>query len=208
MQTTFEYYMSLPLWEIVAVIASLMYVVLAARESIWCWPAALVSTIIYAVIFYDVYLWMDGLLQVYYFGMAIYGWMCWRQSVNKDTLVIQQWSSVWHVKALFLLSLVSLAIGWLMANYTPTHFPYIDAATTVFSVFATYLVAQKVLENWLYWIVIDAVSIYLYLAKDLTPTAMLFVLYVFMASYGYYQWLKRYKADGKNLMNDSLPSSR
>jgi len=210
---TYQYFSQLPLWELVAVIASLMYVILAAKENIWCWPAALVSTIIYTVIFYDVYLWMDSLLQVYYLVMAIYGWYCWRQVNDQqqpDLLhkvqQIQSWPLLLHGKIILILTGVSLLVGWLMANYTPTDFPYLDSATTVFAVFSTYLVAKKVLENWLYWIAIDAVSIYLYLEKSLQPTAVLFVLYVFMAGYGYFQWAKKFKQPDVSADPSQVPS--
>ncbi len=192
---TYQYFLSLPLWELLAVISSLLYVVLAAKENSWCWPAAIVSTVIYTVIFYDVYLWMDSILQVYYLAMAIYGWYCWNNipAQNKQAQAIQSWAFSWHIKAIALLSFISVIVGWLMANYTPTDFPYLDSATTVFAVFATYLVAKKVLENWLYWVVIDAVSIYLYIEKDLQPTAVLFILYVFIALFGYVQWQANYR---------------
>lgn len=204
LSVTVNYFTHLPLWELLAVISALFYVVLAAKENIWCWPAALVSTIIYSVIFYDVYLWMDALLQVYYLAMAIFGWYCWRNvsplqnnatnNSNKGTvLAIQSWSLFFHIKIVVLLTACSLAVGWLMDNYTPTHFPYLDSATTVFVVFATYLVTKKVLENWLYWIVIDFVSIYLYLEKGLQPTAVLFGLYVVMAMVGYAIWYSKHQ---------------
>lgn len=200
MTETIAYFTQLPFWELIAVASALAYVVLAAKENIWCWPAALISTVIYTVIFYDVYLWMESLLQVYYFAMAIYGWYCWYY-INKrrqKTLHIQSWSISLHVKAIALLSIISIGVGWLMATFTPTHFPYLDSATTVFSVFTTYLVAKKVLENWLYWIVINAVSVYLYLEKDLEPTAALLVLYFFMAIYGYMQWRAKFKQRKRN----------
>ncbi|TWX51060.1 nicotinamide riboside transporter PnuC [Colwellia hornerae] len=204
LSATVNYFTHLPLWELLAVISALFYVVLAAKENIWCWPAALVSTVIYSVIFYDVYLWMDALLQVYYLAMAVFGWYCWRNvspaqnnatnNRNKSTvLTIQSWSLLFHLKVVVLLTACSLAVGWLMDNYTPTHFPYLDSATTVFAVFATYLVTKKVLENWLYWIVIDFVSIYLYLEKGLQPTAVLFGLYVVMAMVGYAIWYGKYQ---------------
>jgi len=210
MQGTVNYFSQLPLWELLAVISSLLYVVLAARENIWCWPAALISTIIYTVIFYDVYLWMDALLQVYYLAMAVFGWYCWRkvlspkqsennESATKVVQAIQTWPLLFHAKIIVLLTACSLAIGWLMDHYTPTHFPYLDSATTVFAVFATYMVAKKVLENWLYWIVIDFVSIYLYLEKGLQPTAVLFGLYVVMAIVGYVMWYRKYQVTISNV---------
>jgi len=214
---SYNYFSSLPLLELVAVVSSLLYVILAAKRNIWCWPAALLSTVIYTVVFYDVYLWMDSALQVYYTGMAFYGWYCWRitnkDSVNKDnddtsltlskntTITIKKWQLSIHIKAILLLSVLSLIVGKLMAIYTPTHFPYFDAATTIFAVFATYMVTQKVLENWIYWIIIDFVSIYLYIQKELTPTAILFILYVGFAAYGYLQWRKEYKIQRLNCHN-------
>ena len=133
--------------------------------------------------------------------MALYGWYCWRGNLgnkkpelsSKVAAKIKSWSLGLHLKIIALLALVSLLVGWLMASFTPTSFPYLDAATTVYAVFATYLVATKVLENWLYWVVIDLVSIYLYIEKGLVPTAALFILYVFMACYGYVKWLNKYK---------------
>jgi nicotinamide mononucleotide transporter len=80
-----------------------------------------------------------------------------------------------------------------MANFTPADFPYFDASTTVFAVFATYMVTKKVLENWLYWVVIDFLSIYIYIEKGLTPTAVLFALYVVLALYGYIKWQQTYQ---------------
>lgn len=208
LQVTVNYFTGLPFWELLAVLSALIYVVLAAKENIWCWPAALVSTVIYTVIFYDVYLWMDSLLQVYYLVMALYGWYCWRKVLPLDNTkpdafelaqTIQTWSLLFHAKVIVLLTACSLTIGWLMASYTPTDFPYLDATTTVFAVFATYLVTKKVLENWLYWIVIDVVSIYLYLEKGLQPTAVLFGLYVVMAIVGYALWYGKYQNSNARL---------
>lgn len=195
------YFSTLPVLELIAVVASLLYVVLAAKGNIWCWPAAILSTVLYTVIFYDVYLWMDSLLQLYYLLMAVYGWICWQQHKkvgNENTfettkLLYSQWSLQRHSIAIIVLTLLSLVLGWLMATYTPTHFPYLDSATTVFAVFATYLLTQKVLENWLYFIVIDFVSIYLYIEKSLVPTAALFACYVILAAYGYWQWRKLFQ---------------
>lgn len=198
-----NYFIELSTIEFFAVFTAFLYVILAAKESNWCWPAALASTLLYTIIFYDVYLWMDSLLQLYYFAMAIYGWYCWRvqnAQANKavdsqpKTIQIQTWTLREHSVAIGLLVVISLVAGYVMANYTPTHFPYTDAATTVFAVFATYLVTQKVVENWLYWIVIDAVSIYLYIEKSLVPTAILFVFYVVIAVYGYFSWKRKLNA--------------
>ena len=195
MESVIQYYSHAPLLEWAAVLTALAYVVLAARNVIWCWPMALISTALYTYLFYDVYLWMDSLLQVYYFGMAIFGWFAWRNyrstsnaSTKFSTRAIVSWHSAKHLKICIVLALMSLCVGWVMANFTPTDFPYVDSFTTVYAVFATYLVTQKVIENWWYWVVIDLVSIYIYIEKQLMPTAFLFVIYVVIAFYGYFSW--------------------
>lgn len=193
---TFSYYSQIDIIEWLAVITALAYVIFAAKENILCWPAALISTALYTIVFYDYYLWMDSLLQVYYFVMAIFGWYSWKRNINgNEHIQINTKSLNFHLKAFLILTLLSLVVGYYMANNTPTTFPYIDSATTVFAVFATYLVTQKVLENWLYWIVIDFVSIYVYLEKGIYPTASLFVVYVILAFFGYLSWSNRHKQE-------------
>lgn len=193
-----DYLAMLPWLELVAMLLSLAYVVLAARGSIWCWPAAFIGTAIYTVIFYDVSLLMDSALNVYYLIMAVYGYWIWQKNAqsqrqqNTLPLAIVSWQTNWHMKACVILTIISFILGYVMANNTTASFPYLDTFTTVFAVFATYLVAQKVLENWLYWIVIDAISIYLYIEKGLIPTTVLFIINVIIAVYGYFKWQSIY----------------
>lgn len=196
MEDLLNYYSTLSFLEIIAVISSLLYVILAARTNVWCWPAAFISTAIYTFLFYKFYLWMDSFLQVYYMGMALYGWYCWNKHTEEfdaKKVQLKVYKLKTHIIIIISLSVISIIVGALMDAYTPTDFPYLDSTTTVFAVFATYLVAQKVVENWLYWIVIDAVSIHLYVEKDLMPTAFLFTVFIGLAAYGYYKWRKEYK---------------
>ena len=123
------------------------------------------------------------------------------QASNNSSLSIISWSGNSHLKICLILTVISLTLGYIIANYTPAAFPYLDTFTTVFAVFATYLVTQKVLENWLYWIVIDAVSIYLYIEKGLVPTTVLFIIYVIIAAYGYVKWHAIYKESKANKIN-------
>ena len=198
-----DYLTSLPWLELVAMLLALAYIVLAAQGSLWCWPAAFVSTALYTVIFYDVLLLMDSALNAYYLIMAVYGYWVWQKNMLPNTeggsqsksvpLAIVSWSVNTHVKACMALTVISFVLGYVIANYTPASFPYLDTFTTVYAIFATYLVTQKVLENWLYWVVIDAVSIYLYIEKGLIPTTVLFIIYVIIAIYGYFKWKAIYK---------------
>ncbi|MFT4926639.1 MAG: nicotinamide mononucleotide transporter [Phenylobacterium sp.] len=183
-------------WEYVAVALSLAYLLLAMKQSLWCWPAAFFSTLIYTVLFYNGALLMDSLLNVFYMAMAFYGWYSWHQGSNKphmettakEVLPIQTLSPLKHGWMIVITLAISLALGYLMDNYTHADFAYLDSITTCFSVVATWLIARKVLENWLWWVVIDAVSIYLYINKGYYPTTILFSLYTLMAAWGYLQW--------------------
>jgi nicotinamide mononucleotide transporter len=187
-------------WELAAVILALAYLFLAMRRSLWCWPAAFVSTLIYTVLFWQVALLMESLLNFYYMGMAIFGYWQWQKgSKNNGDIMIVSWSKQRHLIAIATLIIVSLISGWIMDRFTSADFAYLDAATTCFAVFTTYLVAIKVLENWLYWIAIDAVSIYLYLSKDLYLTAALFVAYVILAMVGYVSWKRVAASSGETL---------
>ncbi|WOT03849.1 nicotinamide riboside transporter PnuC [Shewanella youngdeokensis] len=181
-------------WEAVAVLLALAYLILAMKGSVWCWPAALTSTAIYTVLFWQVSLLMESVLNVYYMGMAVYGYWLWKHGGDaQDGTPIVSWRFTTHLKLIAITSLVSLVIGYLMATQTQASFPYLDAATTCFAVITTYLVAKKVIENWIYWFVIDAVSIYLYMSKGLMLTSALFVLYVVMVVFGYFMWRRQMK---------------
>lgn len=179
-------------WEVLAVILALAYVILAVKERIECWYAALASTAIYTALFWDVSLLMESALQIYYFAMAIYGWWQWRKPADNDNAThIHCWPLRNHLYGIGALLIISLTSGYLLAENTGAALPYLDSFTTWASVLTTWMVARKLLENWLYWIVIDAVSIYLYLDRELYLTAALFVLYVIIAAYGYLQWRSR-----------------
>ncbi len=199
-----EYFSGLPWLELIAMLLALAYVILAARGSLWCWPAAFISTALYTVIFYDVQLLMDSALSIYYLVMAVYGYWVWKNNhpqanIQATGITVISLPTAWHFKVCTGLTVLAFTLGYLMATYTPASFPYLDTFTTVFAVFATYLVTQKVLENWLYWLVIDLVSIYLYLEKGLIPTAVLFVLYVIIAAYGYIKWQGLYRNSQSHL---------
>lgn len=175
--------------ESVAVFFSILYVILALKESIWCWGAATISVILYIYICYTAQLYPETGLQVFYLLMAFYGYYQWNK--NDSTLKIQQWTTTKHLLILLLGALLTFLMGFYFTIYTNAAMPLVDSFTTVFSVFATYMVTKKVIENWLYWIVIDAVSVYLYFSRDLHLTSLLFIVYTVIAIFGYFSWLKR-----------------
>ncbi len=181
-------------WEYIAVALSMAYLLLAIKENLWCWPAAFFSTLIYTIMYWNGALLMESLLNFYYMYMAVFGWVVWRKGkTNQAQRLITSWPVNRHIILIVLTTLVSLAIGYVMQNYTHADFAYLDSFTTCFAVVTTYLVAKKVLENWLYWIVIDAASMYLYYEKGYYPTLVLFVFYTVMAAWGFKTWYEEYE---------------
>ncbi len=181
-------------WEYIAVALSMAYLLLAIKENLWCWPAAFFSTLIYTIMYWNGALLMESLLNFYYMYMAVFVWVVWRKGkANQAQRLITSWPVNRHIILIVLTTLVSLAIGYVMQNYTHADFAYLDSFTTCFAVVTTYLVAKKVLENWLYWIVIDAASMYLYYEKGYYPTLVLFVFYTVMAAWGFKTWYEEYE---------------
>jgi nicotinamide mononucleotide transporter len=195
--------------EIIAVIASLSYTLLAARENRACWPAAFIGSLIYIVVFWQYKLYMDSALNIYYAAMAVVGWFSWQASRTLSTAPmppltisspiipspIIQWQAKQHIQWISLVLILSAISGYFLAKLTDAAFPYLDSFTTWASLLATWMVVKKVLETWLYWLVIDFVSMLLYFNKGLLFTALLFALYVVIVIYAYFNWRKIMQQD-------------
>ena len=180
--------------EFVAVACAILYLLFAIRENIWCWLFAGISTMIYVWLFFSARLYMESLLNVFYFGMAIYGWWVWHNGRTDDNeMAITVWPLRIHIVAAATVIALALGVGTFLARFTDAAFPYIDSATTFAAIWATFLVARKVLENWWYWLAIDAVSIFIYWSRELELTSMLFVLYVAMIPFGLARWTRSYR---------------
>ena len=181
------------IWEAVGVITALLYLVLATRRSQWCWLHAFISSVCYTVVMWRAGLVMDTLLSVFYIIMAVYGYWQWQrgQAVDGELIVIS-WNWRQHVLAIVAVLLLSAINVWILkAHVTVARSPWLDSLVTWGSVLTTFMVTRRVIENWLYWIVIDGVAAYLYYTRDLNVTALLFVAYVLMVIYGYVVWRKR-----------------
>jgi nicotinamide mononucleotide transporter len=228
-------------WEITAVALAVAYLVLAIRQSVLCWPAAIGSTTIYIFLMYNAALYMESALQVFYIAIAVYGWLQWtrglasplpaesgtgpaaatlpmgecqtiheaspagrsggRSGVSRDSfpptsisnapaLRVTTWPWQRHLVAVATILLASVVSGALLAHYTDAAFPYADSFTTWGAIVTTWMVARKILENWLYWFVIDSVSVFLYISRELYLTAGLFMLYLVLVVVGFISWRK------------------
>lgn len=187
------YYGTLPRAELTAVILAVAYLVLAIRQNIWCWFCAAVSTAIYVYLFFQANLYMESLLNAFYFAMAIYGWTVWQSGKAAADLPVSVWPVQVHLYAASIIICCTAASGFLLANFTDAAYPYVDSATTFAAIWATFLVARKVLENWWYWLVIDAVSVFIYWTRGLEATAMLFIVYIVLIPIGLAAWTRSYR---------------
>lgn len=178
-------------WEITAVVLALVYLVLAIRQSIACWFAAILSTSIYIVLMYQAGLYMESALQVFYIAMAFYGWYSWKHGEGlENKLPVSSWPLNRHFTPLVLILLFTLASGYALSHYSSAAMPYLDSFTTWGAIVTTWMVARKIIQNWHYWFIIDSVSVYLYVSRGLWLTALLFVLYLVLIVIGYRQWRK------------------
>ena len=185
------------LLELVAVVFAVAYLVLAVKENSLCWYAAGISTLIFLLIFWDVKLYMESGLQIYYLAMAFYCWYQWRDAqTGTASLRVSKWRAKQHVVALALIATLTFVSGSLLNSGTDANLPYLDSFTTWASVVTTFMVARKILENWLYWLVIDSVSIYLYLDRELYFTSLLFAIYIVIIFFGWFAWNRSYRQRG------------
>lgn len=180
------------LWEWLAVSSGLFYVVLISYKKTAAWFFAVVSSTLYIYLCYINQLYLETGLQFFYLLMGLYGWYMWSSDDTDEEQAIIRWKTSYHLINIFVSGVLAVTLGFIFANFTNQANPYTDAFTTVFSLAATFMVTQRVLENWIYWIVIDAASIYLFSSREMYMTSVLFVLYTLIAIFGYLKWKKIY----------------
>ncbi len=176
--------------EALAVVSVLVYVVLAVPRSRWCWVAGGLSSLVYVWLSARARLPMQALLQVWYVGVAVYGFLRWSREVATRVSLLS-WRG--HVAGIAASLLPAAAIARFLAAETQAAWPYLDASATMLSLFATWLTAGAKLESWLYWIAVDVVLAWLYAAQGLVFTAFLFLVYLVIAAAGFMEWRKTYQ---------------
>ena len=175
-----------------AVVSTIMYVILVAKRLIICWLFAFVGSALFAYLCYEGNLYIESILQLFYVIMAVVGWLSWKKSELKDNTIVK-WKMNSHLLNVAISGVLAFILGYLFDNYTNQANPYIDAFTTLYSLSATYMVTKKILGNWIYWIIIDLVSIYLYAQRDYNLTAVQYGLFTILAVFGFFAWRKEYK---------------
>lgn len=175
--------------EWIADATGVVYVLLVMRRRRAGWVFGGISSLLLAVVAWRVKLPMQALLQLSYVAAAVYGWWSWSRVGGQRPIGIWHWRG--HLMVLAGCVLVSLALARLLQGESA--FPFVDSLVFCCGMFATWLLARVYLENWAWWIVIDSVSIYLFVAQDLPAIAALFVLYLCLAVAGLIDWWRRWR---------------
>lgn len=180
----------------VVTITGIIYVVLAAKENIWCWFWGFISCSFWAYAdFYLYQLYADGFLQLFYAGMSAWGLWQWQFGTKgKGPSPIRKMERHEHIWIISLSVIGGILAGYFLSTYTDAAASYPDAITTVFAIMATYLVVQKKLENWLYWMGIDFVYLFIYGSQGAYLFVLIMVIYLVVAYYGWRNWERRYLA--------------
>ena len=180
--------------EVAATAASLVYIVQLIREKVICWPFGIAGSLLSIYLFIDTRLYSEAILYTWYVAMGIWGWVRWtaREQAGDNPVVTLSLAGNALLTAVCLLS--GLLLGHLLATHTSAERPLIDALTTTFSFAATFLEVRKVLHAWLYWIVINLVTVWLYQDRALDIYAGLIGVYSVLSVVGFVRWLRVYRA--------------
>ena len=182
-------------FEIVAAALAITYLILAMQQNILCWAAWIISSIMYLFVMFSAGLYMESGLQIFYIVMGIYGWIQWNNRSSNNNLTVSTWPIINHIYILLILIVLVTFSGLILSNLTEAVSPYIDAFTTWGAIIATYMVAKKILENWYYWFIVDFVSVFLFLSRELYTTALLFSIYIVLVIFGFIAWQKSMRSE-------------
>ena len=184
--------------EIFAFAFAVAYIWLASEESVWCWPAGFMSTALYAYVFWDVSVFYNMLLNVYYMLMAIYGYISWKKQ-GEDKTLISRFSVRKHIYYLALGFTLSIAVYVTSIYWFDYSLLWLDIGITVFSLMTTWLTVKKILECWIYWTVLNLSSVFLLYENALYVSVLLMAIYVVIAIKAWVQWRHTYAMLGQEI---------
>jgi nicotinamide mononucleotide transporter len=175
-------------------IFALAYVVLAAIENVWCWLFGILASALSVYLCYVGNLFLESGLQIFYVFIGIYGWYEWlygNKASESTVLSIVSWNFYKNGYLVLLGCILWIPFGYSAHRYSTQVLPYLDAFITAFSLVATWMTAKKILQNWIFWTIIDASAIVLYASREFYLIALLYFIYTLLAVIGYFQWKKR-----------------
>jgi nicotinamide mononucleotide transporter len=188
--------------EIVAAALAVAYLLLAIRQHIGCWAAAFLSSCLYVWVMFGARLYMGSVLNGFYAAMAVYGYRQWTGGRSGRPLEVSRWPLSRNLLGLLAVIGMSMVSSFFLRRFTPAAWPFADSMEAWGSVFATFLVARKVYENWHWWLVIDSLSMWLYYTRGLYVTMLLFGLYLVLIALGMREWRRTLEPEAHAAQRD------
>lgn len=177
------------IYEIVGVTTGLASVVLTVRQNIWNWPVGIVSVIAFGMLFFQIKLYADMALQVFYVITGFIGWYMWKfGGAHHSALQVQKLTLKGRIILMALITPTVFVVGKLLAAFTDASLPFLDSLASALSVLAQLLMMRKLFESWVLWITVDVLSVGIYCFKGVYLTAGLYVLFLGLAIAGFVAW--------------------
>jgi nicotinamide mononucleotide transporter len=176
--------------ELIAVLLAFAMIVCNIIELHWGWPLAAISSVLYFFLFWSQSLYGEALLQVLFIVLAMWGWSVWLRGIEGAPLLVTRMPARQRVTLAWMGCLLWLGTGAVLLNFTDTDVPWWDAFPTAFSLVGQYLLAQKRLENWAVWIIVNIVATGLFAWKGLWLTTLLYLAFIALSAVGWRTWAK------------------
>jgi len=185
--------------EIVSAICNLIYIILLMKEKIACWAFGIVGSLLGILVLINLKLYSESILYAFYVIIGIYGWYVWSTQGNEKDFLISRWTPKKNGIAIFIGAILSFLLGYFFYKNTDANIPFLDASTTSFAFIASYMQAHKILSNWIFWIVINGVTIGLYFNRSLYFYGGVTIVYFIAAILGFLEWNRKYKIQSEKI---------
>jgi nicotinamide mononucleotide transporter len=179
--------------EIIGVVFGLLSVYFSVKQNIWTWPTGIVSVSAFGFLFFSIKLYADMCLQLFFLWSCIQGWYFWlKGGENRTELKISLLTHKQQIQIVFAVAVCVGLIGYLFSRFTDAALPYLDSTASGMSVVAQLLMMRKKLQHWYLWIVVDVLSIGIYIYKDILLTAGLYLVFLLLCIKGLREWRREF----------------
>jgi nicotinamide mononucleotide transporter len=194
--------------EFFGTLAGLIAIALSADANVWSWPIGIINVVLFFFLFYQVQLYPDMFLQVFFFATNLMGWWRWThpkkfEEDRKHELRVSYMQRKQFILVFILGVTGTFLFGSLAENIheifpaifpKPSAFPYLDSFVTVMSIITTFLMINKKIESWVLWILIDVIATYMYFVKGIKFVGLEYLLFCFIAAFGLWNWIREYRS--------------
>lgn len=186
--------------EYFGVITGLLYLFLEIRQHKWMWVVGFLTSLTYIFVFFSAKIYADMGLQIYYVAISIYGFIEWgrkashlpqEEKTNEEVIVYRHATPKLLIGVILAILILWGVLWYILAGFTDSPIPVGDAFTTAVGIVATWMLAKYIIEHWIFWVVVNFVSVYLYYQRDLYPTMFLYLCYAILAIVGLYTWKRK-----------------